>query len=67
MFSSRNVTAVDMAKEAGISPKRFRQALRKANLPWHSYYERWEVPEGSPEHEDMKRVLERLKNFMRFD
>ena len=24
---------------------------------------RWEVPEGSPEHEDMKRVLERLKKF----
>jgi len=51
------VNAVDLARAAGIDPKRFRHALRDANLPWHGQYERWIVTEGGPEHQDMERVL----------
>ncbi len=51
------VTAVEMAKSKGIDPKRFRAALRAENFKWHLHNHPWAVPKGSPEHEDMRRVL----------
>jgi len=51
------VTAVDMARSAGVEPKRFRAALRQANLAWHSHNGRWEVRHGGVEHRDMIEVL----------
>ena len=54
------ISAVEMAKEAGIDPKRFRKALRDEALPWHVPNERWLVRRSSPEHDDMVRVLKQL-------
>ncbi len=54
------ITAVEMARSRGINPKDFRRALRAANLAWHSHNDRWSVPEGSREHEDMEKVLSEL-------
>ncbi|WP_202820862.1 hypothetical protein [Rhizorhabdus dicambivorans] len=56
----RTVTAAEIARTAGIDPKTFRAALRRANLKWHAHYERWEVPFGSAEHHDMSDVLASL-------
>jgi hypothetical protein len=56
----QTISAVEIAKSAGIDPKRYRGALRKARLPWHHHYERWTVPEGGAEHKDMFRVLKHL-------
>ena len=53
-------TAADMARLRGIDPKRFRAALRRAGLQWHSHNGRWEVRVGSPEHCDLVRVLATL-------
>lgn len=52
------ITAVEMARSRGIEPKAFRQALRAADLKWHSHNDRWTVPLGSPEHQEMERILE---------
>jgi transposase-like protein len=50
-------TAVEMAREVGITAHTFRVWLRWAGLPWHEYYyKRWTVVVGSPEHEDMLTV-----------
>lgn len=54
------VTAAEMARTAGIDPKTFRAALRRANLKWHAHYEKWEVPFGGAEHHDMSEVLASL-------
>ena len=54
------VTAVEMARREGVDPKRFRQALRGENFPWHRKNDRWTVGRNSPEHRDMIRVLTRL-------
>ena len=54
-------TAADMARLRGIDPKRFRAALRRVGLPWHSHDGRWEVRVGSPEHCDLVRVLATLE------
>ena len=56
----RTVTASEIARAAGIDPKTFRAALRRANLNWHAHYEKWEVPFGSAEHRDMSDVLASL-------
>ncbi len=56
----RTVTAAELARAAGIDPKTFRAALRRANLNWHAHYEKWEVPFGSAEHSDMSDVLASL-------
>ncbi|MGD9508273.1 MAG: hypothetical protein AB7I59_11330 [Geminicoccaceae bacterium] len=53
-------TAAEMARLHGIDPKRFRAALRRAGLQWHSHNERWEVGIGSPERQDMERILAAL-------
>ncbi len=37
------VTAIEMARAAGIDPKRFRQALQEEKLDWHRHNERWLV------------------------
>jgi hypothetical protein len=50
-------TAVEMARQADVDPKRFRAALRKAGLRWHSHNGRWEVVIDSSEHRDMVSVL----------
>ena len=49
-----------MARAAGIDPKRFRSALRKACLRWHAHNGAWEVQNGSAQHADMQRVLDTL-------
>jgi hypothetical protein len=49
-----------MAKKAEIDPKRFRQALRDQNFPWHQHNERWTVELGSNEHKAMQQVLNKL-------
>jgi prophage maintenance system killer protein len=36
-------SAVDMAKQAGIDPKRFRKALRDEHFSWHNHNDRWTV------------------------
>lgn len=53
-------TAVEMARAAGIDPKRFRSALRAACLPWHSHNGSWMVRVGSAQHADMQQVLDTL-------
>ena len=55
------VTAAEMAREAGISPNVFRAALRAAELPWHGLNEPWTAVRDSAEHRDMIRVLEELR------
>lgn len=62
----QEVTAIKLARAAGIDPKRFRQALRAERLPWHQHYERWVVLEGSVEHSDMLRVLSELTKASRY-
>lgn len=58
------VTAVDMARNAGIDPKKFRRALRKEKevgaFSWHVKHKSWSVLPGSPEHKEMLRVLKSL-------
>ncbi|WP_433988835.1 hypothetical protein SuNHUV7_26130 (plasmid) [Pseudoseohaeicola sp. NH-UV-7] len=54
------ITAVEMARNRGIDPKAFRRALREAKLKWHSHNNRWLVPIGSTEHQEMERILNEL-------
>ncbi|WP_417318497.1 hypothetical protein [Erythrobacter aureus] len=49
-----------MARSTGIDPKRFRAALRQANISWHPQNGRWEALRDSAEHRDMLQVLEFL-------
>lgn len=63
--SSRLVTAADMARSAGIDPKRFRAALRQANINWHPHNGRWEALRDSAEHRDMLQVLKFLTTTQR--
>ena len=63
MVSTANeITATEMAKEAGITRKTFRRALQKAALPWHVPGTRWTVLRDGKQHEDMKSVLNRLRS-----
>lgn len=55
-------SAAEMARQYDIAPKSFRQALRAENLSWHEWNARWNPPDGSPEHDDMIRVAERLRD-----
>jgi hypothetical protein len=59
-MAERMITAVDMARDRGIKPKAFRDALRRAKFPWHGFNDRWTFPEGSPEHLQMAQVLASL-------
>ena len=54
------VTAAEMARERGIDPKRFRAALRAADLGWHVHGGGWTVQRDSSEHADLKRILASL-------
>jgi hypothetical protein len=64
------ITAVFLAKQARISAKRFRQALRDSqregakDLSWHHHNERWQADDGteSDKLESMKRVLREITN-----
>jgi hypothetical protein len=49
-----------MAKEAGMDPKKFRQALRNESFPWHQHNDRWTVEQASDEHKAMQKVLRKL-------
>lgn len=60
--ASNEIAANEMADEAGVNRKTFRQALREAKLPWYVRYARWRVLRDSKQHEDMKRVLNRLRS-----
>ena len=55
-------SAVDMAKKAGVDPKRFRAALWGENFSWHERSARWTVDIGTPEHAAMEQVLRRVSN-----
>ena len=63
---TRIVTAAELARDAGIDPKRLRRELRLAEgsgkITWHRKWDRWAAPLGSPEHHDMERVLTDLIN-----
>jgi hypothetical protein len=54
---SRTVTAAEMARSAGVEPKAFRAALRRAKFNWHVHNGRWEVLHDSAEHREMIEVL----------
>jgi hypothetical protein len=51
------ITAIEMARKAGIDPKLFREVLRDENFDWHKRHDRWTVEIGSGEHRAMQRVL----------
>jgi hypothetical protein len=53
-------TANQMATNAGIDPKTFREALRNAAFSWHELNEEWTVQRDSPQHKDMQQVLFQL-------
>lgn len=55
-------TAEEMAKQAGVSPKTFRRALRKEKFAWHAHYDRWTVTVGGIEYTAMQRALGKLSN-----
>lgn len=59
-MDDREVTAVEMARAAGVDPKRFRQRLREARLAWHAHNAPWRVVEHSDRHEQMQAVLARM-------
>jgi hypothetical protein len=63
-MASEWVTAVEMAKAAKLSPKRFRAELRKTEFEWRKgrRYARWKVVRGSPQHADMLHVLREISN-----
>jgi hypothetical protein len=54
--------AVYMARKVGVSPKKFRSALRKENFSWHVHGSRWTVDIGTTEHRDMEEVLRKISN-----
>lgn len=54
--------AVEMARNAGVDPMRFRRALRAADLDWHQHGSRWVVLVGSAEQTEMAKVLESLRD-----
>lgn len=54
------ITAIEMADACGIERKRFRQALRDAELPWHGHGTPWAVEISSSQHRDMQAVLQQL-------
>ena len=61
----KTITAVEMAKEADVDAKKFREALRRVganceDLKWHQHNARWIAQFDSKEHEAMKRVLNGL-------
>ena len=56
------VTAIEIAEEYGLMPKKYRKALRSEKFSWHGHYEKWTVYRNSPEHEDMLKVARRLAN-----
>jgi hypothetical protein len=56
------ITAVDMAREAGMNPKKFRNALRKEKFGWHKHNDRWTVDIDSVQHAAMKQVLSKISN-----
>lgn len=58
------ITAVEMAKNAGVSAKLFRRALRAENFGWHHYYARWTVARDGREFQQMRMVLStKLRQF----
>jgi len=54
------ITADEMADDAGVDRKMFRQALRSQDFSWHTHGERWEVEVGGTEHQAMLDVLTTL-------
>ena len=56
------ITAIEMANQANIDPKVFRQALRGENFDWHKPSDRWTVELGSDHHMAMLGVLRTLSN-----
>jgi hypothetical protein len=55
------ITAIEMANQANIDPKSFRQALREEDFVWHKPNDRWTVELGSDHHVAMIGVLRTFK------
>ncbi len=57
----RNLTSAgEMARNAGIDPKQFRAALRKAGPNWHVHGAAWTVVVGDERHRQMEAVMAEL-------
>jgi hypothetical protein len=54
------IRAVDMARQAAVDPKKFRQALRDEGFDWHEPNDRWTVEEGSDRYLQMVNVLRKV-------
>lgn len=50
-------TAIDLARKYGINPKRARNALRAAELPWHQKNQRWRYGADTDEAREMEAVV----------
>jgi len=64
-MSERTITAIEMAKGAGVDPRMFRRRLREARrggtgLAWHNLGDSWTVREGSAHYVEMQRVLDAM-------
>lgn len=63
----RRTTAAELARDAGVDPKRFRYRLRQAEnrgeITWHRKGQPWIAQIGSPEHRGMEGVLTDLLNY----
>lgn len=59
------ITAVELAKRAGMSPEKLRKALRKhkgdSDLAWHHWNDPWIAEMGSDRHKAMERILNEIK------
>ncbi len=60
------ITAATLARDAGVSPARFRRELQLAEergeITWHRRGTHWQARVGSPEYDDLNRVLTDLIN-----
>jgi hypothetical protein len=56
------ITAIEIARKAGIDPKLFLAVLRDENFDWHGRNDRWTVKVGSEEHRAMQRVLSKISD-----
>jgi hypothetical protein len=55
------ITAVELARQAGVEPKAYRAALRKREFAWHLRNHPWSVKKNGPEHVEMVKVLRAMK------
>jgi hypothetical protein len=56
------ISAIEIARDAGIDPKAFRAKLREEGFAWHEPWERWSVAVGSKEHAAMLAVRDGMRS-----